>query len=457
MSSPDTASYDRLFAKEAAFTTVSIPTLSLQSLNTALITALGSELIISAPTFVTVNAPIVRSNGAYLHQATFANDTFTGTVFGDTTLRSDGNFYIGTVEPSESVVISSQDRIVLRSVNAIVIGGNSYPKTSGASGQVLTSNGLGDITWSSVAGTGTVTSVGLTSSSSFITVTGASPITSAGAYALDISGALPTANGGTGTTTFTGTGSNVLQTAPTFITSITTPSVISPSFSVAGNMAMTAGSGELTLTSSSFLNLNGAATRINGGTFISAGTGTSGGNGFTGVTVPVNGTSFRGENQVYMGSSGSEVQILSAGGGGIYANGRRIDIAAGSYAMYGGSSPMPEARTSYKPPNTIATSGPQLTYNPSNGNFTNNTGATRLVTIGYSCSRESNAFGATGFGVELNGAGARYAMTTVGGIDWSSASTVLLLPNGEFFRVVSDQSSGSGNNYAADSTLYYSF
>jgi hypothetical protein len=65
--------------------------------------------------------------------------------------------------------------------------------------------------------TGTVTSVGLTSSNAFITVTGASPITTAGSYSLGI-GTLPVANGGTGVNTSTGTGAVVLNLNPTFST-----------------------------------------------------------------------------------------------------------------------------------------------------------------------------------------------------------------------------------------------
>ena len=66
-------------------------------------------------------------------------------------------------------------------------------------------------------GTGTVTSVAA-SVPSFLTVEG-SPITTAGTLAISYSGtALPVANGGTGVTTSTGTGSVVLSTSPTLVT-----------------------------------------------------------------------------------------------------------------------------------------------------------------------------------------------------------------------------------------------
>jgi hypothetical protein len=64
---------------------------------------------------------------------------------------------------------------------------------------------------------GTVTSVGL-SAPSFLSVSG-SPVTTNGTLALSYSGtALPVSNGGTGVTTSTGTGNTVLSTSPTLVT-----------------------------------------------------------------------------------------------------------------------------------------------------------------------------------------------------------------------------------------------
>jgi len=81
------------------------------------------------------------------------------------------------------------------------------------------------MTWSSSGGTGTVTSVALTTPA-FLTTTG-SPITSSGTLALTLSGsALPVTSGGTGSTTSTGSGSVVLDTSPTFTTQLTTPHII---------------------------------------------------------------------------------------------------------------------------------------------------------------------------------------------------------------------------------------
>jgi len=77
---------------------------------------------------------------------------------------------------------------------------------------------------SSAGATGTVSSVAATVPG-FLSITG-SPITTSGTLAITYSGsALPVANGGTGTTTSTGTGSVVLSNSPTLVTpALGTPS-----------------------------------------------------------------------------------------------------------------------------------------------------------------------------------------------------------------------------------------
>jgi hypothetical protein len=106
----------------------------------------------------------------------------------------------------------------------------NLPTTSGTAGQVLSSGGGGAaaMTWATPA---TVTSVAMTVPS-FLSIAG-SPITSSGTLAVTLSGtALPVLNGGTGSTTATGSGSVVLAISPTISTSLlvqgstTTPSRI---------------------------------------------------------------------------------------------------------------------------------------------------------------------------------------------------------------------------------------
>ena len=92
----------------------------------------------------------------------------------------------------------------------------NLPTTAGGSGQYLTTDGTGGLSWG-YGGSGTVTSVGLTVPS-FLSVTPSS-ITSSGTFTVTLSGtALPVSSGGTGVTTNTGYGSVVLSNSPTLVT-----------------------------------------------------------------------------------------------------------------------------------------------------------------------------------------------------------------------------------------------
>jgi hypothetical protein len=97
----------------------------------------------------------------------------------------------------------------------------------------ITVNSKGLITAASngTAG-GTVTSVAATVPS-FLSISG-SPITTSGTLAIGLSGtALPVANGGTGVTTSTGSGNNVLSTSPTLVT----PNIDSAQFATVSGTA----------------------------------------------------------------------------------------------------------------------------------------------------------------------------------------------------------------------------
>jgi len=82
---------------------------------------------------------------------------------------------------------------------------------------VTATNSGDDVTVNVSAGTGTVTSVAVSGGTTGLTVTG-SPITTTGTITL--AGTLAVANGGTGVTTSTGSGNNVLSTSPTLVTPI---------------------------------------------------------------------------------------------------------------------------------------------------------------------------------------------------------------------------------------------
>jgi len=123
----------------------------------------------------------------------------------------------------------------------LTLGGSisSLPSTAGgtgltavgASGNVLTSNGTSWVSSPATGGGGggTVTSVGGGGTVNGITLSGV--VTTAGSLTLggtlsgvslttQVAGTLPIANGGTGVTTSTGSGSNVLSTSPTLVTPI---------------------------------------------------------------------------------------------------------------------------------------------------------------------------------------------------------------------------------------------
>jgi hypothetical protein len=167
---------------------------------------------------------------------------------------------------------------------------------SGLNGQVMTLNGSNVPSWTTVSGTGTVTSVGLAMPSIFsvagspITASGtltttlasqtantffAAPSGSAGAptfraiLGLDmppinlastanggVTGTLPVANGGTGVTTSTGSGANVLGTSPT----IATPTISSPT--VSGTLSGATGTFSGTLTANALTLPSQTAKRV---------------------------------------------------------------------------------------------------------------------------------------------------------------------------------------------------
>jgi len=112
---------------------------------------------------------------------------------------------------------------------------------AGTAGQLLQSNGSGAPTWVTAAGTGTVTSVNVSGGTTGLTYSGG-PITGSGT--ITTAGTLAVANGGTGVTTSTGSGNNVLSASPTLTGTTTVPIITSPSATAltiqsAGTTAMT--------------------------------------------------------------------------------------------------------------------------------------------------------------------------------------------------------------------------
>lgn len=128
----------------------------------------------------------------------------------------------------------------------------SFPTSDGSTGQVLTTNGSGTLSFASPT-VGTVTSVDFSGGTTGLTTSGG-PITSSGTITL--AGTLAVANGGTGITSFgtgvatalglnvTGSGSIVLDTSPT----LTTPTLGVATATSVNKVAFTAPATGSTLT-----------------------------------------------------------------------------------------------------------------------------------------------------------------------------------------------------------------
>lgn len=124
------------------------------------------------------------------------------TVIGNSSTTSTKLFGSLSLTSALSVANGGTNGTSTPTAGAVPYGtGTAYAFTAaGTSGQVLTSSGAGAPTWTTVSGSGTVTSVAATVPS-FLSISG-SPITTTGTLAIGLSGtALPVANGGTGATT----------------------------------------------------------------------------------------------------------------------------------------------------------------------------------------------------------------------------------------------------------------
>lgn len=103
------------------------------------------------------------------------------------TLLAHNTVVVADTSPTLGGPLTTNNYPIINGGSSVTITGNNYPITTGTNGQVLTTDGTGTLSWQTITGIGTVTSVGLTSPASSITISGSvSPITSAGVYNIDL-------------------------------------------------------------------------------------------------------------------------------------------------------------------------------------------------------------------------------------------------------------------------------
>jgi len=185
------------------------------------------------------------------------------TVSGGTTGLTPATATAGAVTLAGTLAIANggTNATATPTAGAVPYGtGTAYAfSAAGTSGQVLQSNGAGAPTWTTVTGTGTVTSVAATVPA-FLSVTG-SPITTTGTLAIAYSGtALPVANGGTNATTASLTSFNNITgyTASGATGTTSTNLVFSASPTFTGTLAAAA------VTASTTLGVTGVSTFLGG-------------------------------------------------------------------------------------------------------------------------------------------------------------------------------------------------
>jgi len=127
----------------------------------------------------------IGKNGTVIDQ----NAIITPPAATDVTFDIDSGQFMVVNGASGSALIttsSSQDLHINPAVGGgqyLVLNANRWPAADGTTGQILVTNGSGVLSWSTVSGSGTVTSVGVSTSGVGISVSG-SPVTTSGTITL---------------------------------------------------------------------------------------------------------------------------------------------------------------------------------------------------------------------------------------------------------------------------------
>jgi hypothetical protein len=197
------------------------------------------KLIQNSNATLTDAGALTLTNGAVINEAGADSDT---RIEGDTDANllfvdaSTDRIGVGTSSPGSKLDVKGTLRLSGSSSGYVGIapaaaaGSTTYtlPSADGTSGQVLSTNGSGTLSWASSGGSGTVTSVGGTGTVNGITLTGT--VTTSGNLTLggtlsgvsltsQVTGTLPVGNGGTGITSGSSGGIPYFSTSSTIGTS----------------------------------------------------------------------------------------------------------------------------------------------------------------------------------------------------------------------------------------------
>jgi hypothetical protein len=157
-----------------------------------------------------------------------------------TTLRNAFTNVVSTTESAPRIILQSAN-----GTNFVITVDDEGNLLSGVATKTISTKGDSDVDSTPAGGTGSVTSVDLSGGTTGLTFTGG-PIITAGTISLG--GTLAVANGGTGSTTSTGTGAVVRAASPTITGTLTAATITATSISGAVSATTAAVSGLLSIT-----------------------------------------------------------------------------------------------------------------------------------------------------------------------------------------------------------------